>query len=227
MVRPQTEILLLHQKLAIKMKTFMAAAFLLALFLPYHAVAKNDRVEGEIDISVGINCLFDEDGQPRDDPQGEVVSGTCDFRIETDRRFRKKNLRRHLKKSKSDDEFFLTFQDCGLRGDSTGDRYSLFDGVINFQDTMFTQDVLDVDGEEREVDTTFRTLSDRLRIKDQFDNLVAFASKKTELTIEEIEDGDSKLKSINKLEVIWDPVDCDAIRDVDLNPPVFVFETGP
>jgi hypothetical protein len=77
MVRSQTEILLLHQEIATKMKNFMAAAFLLGFFSPHHAVAKKKNVDGEIDVALAINCIFDADGKPLDEPKGETVSETC------------------------------------------------------------------------------------------------------------------------------------------------------
>jgi hypothetical protein len=208
------------------MKTFLAAAFLLALFLPHHAVAKN-KVEGEIDVSLAINCIYDANGQPLDESEGEIVEGTCDFKIKTDRRFRKKKLRRNLKKHKSDDEFFVTFQNCNLEGRDTLKQYRLFDGVFNFQDTMFTQDILDVNGVEIEVETIFRTLNDQVRLEDPDGKVVAIGTKLTEITIEENADGDNELASINKLDVQWKAENCNALKDVNPNPPGFIFVSGP
>lgn len=186
------------------MKTFMAVTFFLALVSPDHAVAKNKNVDGEIGVALAINCIFDANGNPVDEARGETVGGTCDFEIKTDRRSRKKNLRRNLKKN-DDDNFFVTWKNCKLKGESTGDTYRVFDGVVNFQDTGFTQDIIDVNGIESEVDTTVRTLSDRLRIEDQHKNIVAIGTKLTAITIKKNADGDIKLASIDTMEVKCEP----------------------
>jgi hypothetical protein len=161
--------------------------------------------------------------------RGGVVSGTCDFEIETDQRFRKKNLRRNLKKSdkNDDDKFFVTWKNCKLEGKRTEDTYRLFDGVVNFQDTSFTQDILDMNGVESEVDTTVRTLSDHLRIEDQYKNIVAYGTKLTAITIKENADGDNELASIDTMEVKLEAVSCNALKDVDLIDQEFIFVSGP
>jgi hypothetical protein len=93
------------------MKT-VVAAFLLA-FQP-RGDAINGRlarsgkiVSGEIDVGVFASCV---------NVVGETVEGDCQFRI--DNRFRSTNLRRNLKNKDAD--FFLTFEDCNLKGDISG-----------------------------------------------------------------------------------------------------------
>jgi hypothetical protein len=186
------------------MKT-VVAAFLLA-FLPCVKPGKS-IVDGKIDVSLFANCGYkylDADGIEK---EGEVVEGECKFEIEN--RLRRTNLRRNLK-SGGDAEFFMTFEKCKLKGDISGNDYTLIDGVLNFQEMDFEEE-RDVDGVTVEFDTIVRSIFDDVFLEDDLGNVVATGTKSTTVTMRE-DDVNEYVDSIDDLKLVWDVVLCDSPR---------------
>jgi hypothetical protein len=180
------------------MKT-VVAAFLLA-FLP---CAKPGTIidDGEIEIIAAVNCGYkykvEDDEGNEIEKEGEIVKGECEFEVGT--RLRRTNLRRNMKSHSSDDEgTFVTFEDCHLTGDISGNDYTLVDAVRTYQESDF-------DG------TIVRSMFDDVFLIDKLENVVAKGTKPTTVTIREDADGEEVVDSIDD-PIDWEVVLCDSTK---------------
>ena len=185
---------------------------LLALAAPFTTQAA--IVDGTVDLAFYANCL------------GQTIEAECDIEIDDRRRQRQRQLKQtNLRQGRShqqeqrrlpDEAFFLAFQDCDVKTNG----FSLFEGIVNFQNIEFQESADDENGESEDVDVITRSINSELLLTDDASGkVVAKGVKNIQVTIREDPDnGDEFVDRIEFLSVVWEQSpNCEEQRTIDLN----------